>query len=188
MEEGTVLTIFGGSAPRPDTAPYQQALELGRMAAESGWTIATGGYIGTMEAASRGAGQAGGKVIGVTSDRIEAWRQVAPNRWITHEIRCTTLKERLTRLIGLGDAFIALPGGVGTLSEVALSWSLIQTGEIQPRPLVLVGGRWRRTLQAYKEESLGYLNPSDAELLSFAPDAASAFDAVQEMVRERDGR
>lgn len=186
MESSTVLTIFGGSAPRRGTDPYQQAFELGRLAAESGWAIATGGYIGTMEAASRGAGQAGGEVIGVTADRIESWREVTPNRWITREIRCTTLKERLTRLIELGDAFIALPGGVGTLSEVALSWSLIQTEEIQARPMVLVGGRWRRTLEAYQKESGGYLKSEDAALLTFAPDAASAFEIVRKMVRERD--
>ncbi len=187
MDQGGVLTIFGGSAPEPETAAYREASDLGRLAAENGWTIATGGYIGTMEAASRGASQAGGEVLGVTSDRIESWRQVTPNRWITREIRCTNLRQRVTRLIELGDAFIALPGGVGTLSEVALCWSLFQTREISARPLVLVGGRWRRTLEVYQDEGEGYLRKADVALLSFAPDAGSAFQTVLELVRERDG-
>lgn len=104
-----------------------------------------------MEAASKGAAEAGGQ-----------------------EIRCRTLRQRLFRLIEIGQAMIALPGGVGSLSEVALAWSLLQTQEISPRPLVVVGKAWRRTLTAFSETADGYLLPEDAALVSFAADGAAA--------------
>ena len=143
-------------------------------AAGEGFAVATGGYGGAMEAASKGAAEAGGQVIGVTCDRIEHWRGVRPNRWIGQEIRCRTLRQRLFRLIEIGQALIALPGGVGSLLEVALAWSLLQTQEIWPRPLVVVGKAWRRTLTAFSETADGYLLAEDAALVSFAADGAAA--------------
>lgn len=180
MSDSSVLTVFGGSAPRPGSAPYQQALRLGELAAADGWWVATGGYGGTMEAVSRGAAEAGGEVIGVTCERIEAWREVRPNSWLRRELRCETLRERLYRLIELGDALVALPGGVGTLSEVALSWSLLQTGELPPRPLVVVGQRWQRTLAAYCEQAGGYMRPSDSELVAVAQDVEAALELIRD--------
>ncbi|MDX1600551.1 MAG: LOG family protein [Anaerolineales bacterium] len=179
MGDAPILTVFGGSAPQPGSEPYQQAARLGELAAGAGWWVATGGYGGTMEAVSRGASGAGGEVIGVTCDQIENWRDVRPNRWVRREVRCETLRERLYRLIELGDALIALPGGVGTLSEVALSWSLLQTAELSARPLVLVGDRWRRTVDTYGDQASGYLRRDDLELLALVPGVEAAFDMAQ---------
>lgn len=184
MADAPILTVFGGSAPQPRSKPYRQAARLGELAASAGWWVATGGYGGTMEAVSRGASEVGGEVLGVTCEQIESWRDVTPNRWVRREVRCETLRERLYRLIELGDALIALPGGVGTLSEVALSWSLLQTAELSPRPLVLVGDRWRRTVDAYREQSSGYLRGDDLELLAFAPGVEAAFDVVQAEIND----
>jgi len=82
LKRGNLLkvTVFGGS--RPDEAGYQQALQLGRLLGQAGYAVLTGGYIGTMEAVSRGAAEAGGHVIGVTCEDIEQWRKVNPNRWV----------------------------------------------------------------------------------------------------------
>ena len=86
-----IITVFGGSLPVPGTPPYQDAQRLGSLLAGSGYAVQTGGYIGTMEAVSRGAAEAGGHVIGVTCDEIENWRPVAPNRWIKEEKRSLAL-------------------------------------------------------------------------------------------------
>ena len=127
------ITVFGGSAPQPGTPEYQQAYLLGELIGQSGHTVLTGGYIGTMEAVSRGCAEAGGHVIGVTCDQIEAWRPVKPNQWLMQEIRHPTLHARLLSLIEECEAAIALPGGVGTLAEIVMMWNLIQTAVIAPR-------------------------------------------------------
>src|SRR5678816_3721819 len=116
------VSVFGGAQPKEGEAAYTEALNLGRMLAERGHTVLTGGYIGTMEAVSRGANEAGGHVIGVTCEDIERWRPRTANQWVKEEIRKETLIERLHTLIHESDAAFALAGGAGTLTEVALMW------------------------------------------------------------------
>src|SRR5512139_3685230 len=106
------ITIFGGSAPRPGETAYTEAERLGQLLGAAGCTVLTGGYIGTMEAISKGAAQAGGHVIGVTCEAIERWRKVSPNPYVQEECRCATLSERLDVLVHDCDAAIALPGSV----------------------------------------------------------------------------
>ena len=113
-------------------------------------------------------------VIGVIRDRIVHWRAVRPNRRIGQEIRWRTHRQRLFRLIEIGQAMIALPGGMGGLSKVALAWSLLQTQEISPSPLVVVRKGCRRALTAFSETADGYLLPEDAALVSFDADGAAA--------------
>src|SRR6185295_11638657 len=103
----------------------QEAYELGKLLAGAGHTVLTGGYMGTMEAVSKGANEAGGHVIGVTCAQIESWRATGPNAWVKEQRRFETLQERLNCLIDSCDAAIALPGGPGTLTEIALSWNLM---------------------------------------------------------------
>ncbi len=146
-----VISVFGSSAPRPGQADYGAAHELGRLLAQAGLAVASGGYIGVMEAVSRGAAEAGGQVIGVTCDEIERWRAVGPNRWLSQEIRYSTLVERLVHLVTHNDGMVALGGGVGTLAEVALAWNQLQVGVIHPRPLVLLGDIWHRTMTAFAD-------------------------------------
>ncbi|MDP2993622.1 MAG: LOG family protein, partial [Anaerolineales bacterium] len=119
------ITVFGGSQPKEGNASYAEAYELGSLLARAGHTVLTGGYIGTMEAVSRGAAEAGGHVIGVTCADIEAWRPVRPNAWVQEQRRFATLQERLNELVLACDAAIALPGGPGTLTEIALTWNLM---------------------------------------------------------------
>ncbi|HEX9091498.1 MAG TPA: LOG family protein, partial [Anaerolineales bacterium] len=104
------ITIFGGSQPKPGEPVYQDALHLGNLLARAGYTILNGGYIGTMEAVSRGAAEAGGHVIGVTCDEIETWRPVKANTWVSEDWHFATLRERIFTLIENADAYLALPG------------------------------------------------------------------------------
>ena len=177
-----IVSVFGGSAPRPGTAPYAEAQALGAALAKAGWTVATGGYSGVMEAASRGAHEAGGHVIGVTCGLIEQWKGLRANEWVQEETRFATLRERLSHLVEFCDAAVALPGGVGTLSEVALSWSLMQTSEIASKPLILLGPMWHATVNAFLGGSEMYLRPGDAALVYLATDIE---DVMQRLSNER---
>ena len=172
-----IVSVFGGSAPRPGTPAYESARQMGALLARAGWTVATGGYTGVMEAASRGASEAGGHVIGVTCALIENWREgFRANEWVKEEIKYASLRDRLYHLVDFCDAAIALPGGIGTLSEIALTWSLLQTGEIKDKPLVVVGQVWSETLLTFVREADGYLRPGDAARLRVA---AGLDDAVK---------
>src|SRR5512133_2672337 len=111
------ITVFGGSQPRPGSNAYAEAYQLGKLLAEAGHAVLTGGYIGTMEAVSRGANEDGGDVVGITWAEIERWRGVGANSWVKEERKFETLRQRLDGLIDGCDAAIALPGGPGTLTE-----------------------------------------------------------------------
>src|SRR5689334_23846727 len=118
------VTIFGGAQPKEGDAAYEEARELGKQLVQRGHCVLTGGCIGTMEAVSRGAHEAGGHVIGVTCEDIEVWRPIKANAWVKEEIRKKTLIERLHTLIHESDAAFALPGGPGTLTEISVMWNL----------------------------------------------------------------
>ncbi|MBE0411941.1 MAG: LOG family protein [Anaerolineales bacterium] len=173
------ITVFGGSQPKPGETAYDNALRLGKLLAEAGCAVLTGGYIGTMEAVSRGAFEAGGHVIGVTCDQIEAWRPVAPNDWVIEEIRYATVKQRLFGLIEKSDAAVALPGGIGTLAEISVMWSHLQTGALPQRPLILIGEGWKETIETFYLKLGQYINKTDLQWVEFAPDVDQAVRIIQ---------
>lgn len=176
------ITVFGGSKPREGSQAYQQAQRLGSLLGSAGYTVLTGGYIGTMEAVSRGASQAGGHVIGVTCDEIESWRPVGPNPWVEEEMRFPTLKERLYALIENCHAAIALPGGIGTLAEIAVMWSQLQTGAISPRALILIGEGWETTFSTFYGHFEEYIPQKDHRWLRFALSVEEAVQIVKDEV------
>ena len=162
------ITIFGGSQPKPGSPAYEEAYELGKFLALDGHTVVTGGYMGTMEAASRGANEAGGHVIGVTCADIEAWRGTRANAWVKEERRFATLQERLNELIGICEAAIALPGGPGTLAEVALTWNLMIIDSIPRKPLILIGDGWKNVMENFLREFAIYTYQDQKNIISFA--------------------
>ncbi len=172
------VSIFGGSQPQPGTPAYEEARQLGALLAQRGYTVMTGGYIGTMEAVSRGAFDAGGYVIGVTCEEIEKWRPVKPNRWVKEEWRKETLIERLQVLVRECDAGIALPGGPGTLTEIALMWNLMIVESMHRRPLVLVGDGWQSVFDQFFNQFGMYMPVNQRELVLFAKDVKTAVDFV----------
>lgn len=176
------VTVFGGSSPRPGEAPYEQAEQLGRNLAQAGYTVITGGYIGTMEAVSRGAAEAGGYVVGITCDEIEAWRQVGPNFWISEERRYPTLQQRLYALIDACDAAIVLPGGIGTLAEIAVMWSQMQVRAIPVRPLLVIGNAWQKTLSTFLQTLDEYVAETDRQLVQYVPDIAQVVERLKEQI------
>jgi uncharacterized protein (TIGR00730 family) len=177
-----VVTIFGGSEPRVGDPAYEEARRLGGLLARAGLAVLSGGYIGTMEAVSRGAAESGGHVIGVTCDEIEAFRPVGANPWINEERRTATLRERIFSMINGGQAAIALPGGSGTLAEVSLMWNLLYIKAISPRPLILVGPAWQEIMRLFMHNFNRYIPDSQSALLEFAPTVNFAADlAVQKL-------
>ncbi len=150
MHRSTTVTIFGSSRCKPGAVCYEEARQLGALLAQAGYTVATGGYTGTMEAASRGAAEAGGHVIGVTCDIFTGH---VPNPWVHEERRTSDLMQRMTSLATAGDAIVAVMGGVGTLAEVTYVWNLLQIGVMSPRPFLLLGQDWQPILDAIRAHS-----------------------------------
>jgi uncharacterized protein (TIGR00730 family) len=173
---GAVISVFGSSAPQPGSAAYQVAYQVGRLLAKRGFNVATGGYGGTMSAVSQGASETGGHAIGVTCDQIEQFRPLGPNQWLGEEVRYANLEQRLIHLVRRNEGIIVLPGGIGTLSEMALAWSYLQVGEITPRPLVLLGEQWRKTISDFSDPH--YVRPRHLSLMSFAATAQDAVDHI----------
>ena len=173
------ISVFGGAQPQPDTPEYEEARTLGRLLAERGHTVLTGGYIGVMEAVSRGAHEADGHVIGVTCEDIEAWRPVKANAWVKEEIRKKTLVERLHTLIHTSDAALALPGGAGTLTEISLLWNLMIVESLHRRPLILIGSGWQSTFNQFFTSFETYMSVHQRELLHFAKDVHTAVERLE---------
>lgn len=167
------ITVFGGSQPKPGDPEYEDALSLGRLLGSNGHSVLTGGYIGTMEAVSRGASLVGAHVIGVTCDQIESFRPIKPNSWVMEERRYKLLYQRIIALIEGCDAAIALPGGPGTLTEISMMWNLLLTGAIDPRPLILIGNGWKTTFDTFFEKLGKYIPGEQRQWLYFADDIAS---------------
>jgi hypothetical protein len=173
------ISVFGGSQPKPDSPAYEQARQLGELLAQHGHIVLTGGYIGTMEAVSRGAHEAGGHIIGVTCAEIERWRGVGANQWVKEECRNETLLERLQFLVQECDAAIALPGGPGTLAEISLMWNLMIVESMHRRPLVLVGNGWQSVLDQFFKTFDMYIPASQRELVRFAKDVQTAVKMIE---------
>jgi uncharacterized protein (TIGR00730 family) len=169
MQSGGTIAIFGSSRCQADSQCYAEAHELGRLLASAGHTVMSGGYAGSMGAVSRGAAEAGGRVVGVTCALFDP----APcNPWVTEEIKAATLIERMAVMIERADGFIALRGGIGTLSEVTLVWSLLQVRSVQDRPLILLGAQWRPVVATLLEHT--DLGSSIAALAQIAETPAEA--------------
>ena len=167
------IVVFGSSRREESGPLYREAYELGRLLAITGCAVLSGGYGGSMAAVSRGAREAGGYVIGVTCAQFDP---LHPNPWLNEEIKAQTLLERLGIMMARGDGFVAVRGGIGTLSEVTLAWSLLQTRSLTGRALVLLGDDWRPVVEAYRAHT--DLGESIARLAQIVSTPAEAIDAL----------
>lgn len=167
-----IVTIFGGSKCGESSPEYQQAREVGARLAEAGYTICTGGYLGVMEAASRGARDKGGRVFGIVMNQFKS----EPNRYLTDKVATDHFYDRLQNLIMRSVGFIAIRGGMGTVTEISLVWNKLQTRVIDRRPLVLLGDCWPKVVQTWKEELV--VSDEDVRLLDFAKNAEEAVGII----------
>ena len=179
------VAVYGGAAPKSGEQAYEDARHLGYLLAKAGHTVMTGGYIGVMEAASKGASEAGGHVIGSTCTELEEWRGVKANQWVKEEWKHETLRERMYALIDKCDAAIMMPGGVGTLAELAVMWNEEIISTKPSRGMILVGKGWDRTIKSFLEEFNDYLHLHDQKRVYFAKDAEEAVSMIDQMEQER---
>jgi uncharacterized protein (TIGR00725 family) len=170
-----IVTIFGGSKCGENSLEYQQALEVGAKLAKAGYTICTGGYLGVMEAASRGARENGGRVLGIVMNQFKS----EPNRFLTDKVATDHFYDRLQNLITRSVGFIAIRGGMGTVTEISLVWNKLQTGVIDKRPLVLLGDCWKNVVECWQENLV--VSNEDVSFLNFAD---TAEESVKIIVRE----
>lgn len=170
-ETRRIAAIFGSSTAGPADACCVMAAELAAGLARLGYAVRTGGYDGVMSAASRGAREAGGHVIGITVARLNDVRP--PNAWLSEHLPESDILTRLRRLIEGTDVFYAMEGGgPGTLNEVFLVWAMMMIGDLERRPIVLVGAGWPELVAC-----LGAhfdMSRDAAAVLRLAPDVASA--------------
>ena len=148
-----IVSVFGTGRAKAGDENYKLAEQLGRLLAEAGFAIANGGYGGTMEAAAKGAREAGGEVIGVT---CLAFGRGAANKYISREIVTKSLNERLDKLIELGGAYVVMAGGTGTLLELAMVWELKNKGFLEGwKPVILLGEYWKPLIELMAADDLG---------------------------------
>lgn len=167
-----IVTIFGGSRCDETSTEYLQARRVGELLAEAGYMICTGGYLGVMEAASRGARERGGRVLGIVMNQFKA----EPNRYLTDKVASAHFYERLQHLITRSVGFIALRGGMGTVTEVSLVWNKIQTRVIKARPLVLLGDCWPPVVRCWQQNLV--VSDADVAALDFAAMPEEAVEIV----------
>jgi len=178
---GPCVTVFGSARFKEDHPYYRLAREVGHGLARLGFTVVTGGGPGIMEAANRGAREAGGHSIGCN---IELPAEQKPNAYLDRWITFRHFFVRKVMLVKYSYAFVALPGGFGTIDEIFETATLIQTRKIRDFPLVLVGRDFWRPLTDFLHgplETMALIDPVDADRIIVADSAAEAVAAVRDV-------
>ncbi|MDO8106886.1 TIGR00730 family Rossman fold protein [Isoptericola sp. b441] len=181
-EIGPAVSVFGSARTGRDEPAYAMAREVGRLLVESGYAVMTGGGPGVMEAANRGASDAGGLSVGLG---IELPHEQGMNAWVDLGIHFRYFFARKTMFVKYAQGFIVLPGGFGTFDELFESITLVQTQKVTEFPIVLVGsGYWGGLLEWLSGPVLdaGTISEADLELVKVVDDPVEAV----RLVRERD--
>jgi uncharacterized protein (TIGR00730 family) len=172
------VAIFGSARSTPDHPHYQAAYETARLLARAGFAIITGGGPGIMEAANRGAYEAGAYSIGLP---IQLAREEQPNAYLDVAIPFTQFAPRKAAFLAAASAFVIFPGGLGTLDELFEVVLAMQTGKLSRFPLILYGSAFWDSLIAFLRERLAQadlIDASDLELLAVADAPAEAVSLV----------
>ncbi|GAV19818.1 hypothetical protein MMIC_P0776 [Mariprofundus micogutta] len=142
------LTAFGSSRIDPESNVYQDVFALSRAIANAGWDGMTGGHQGMMAAFSEGIHHGGGHVRGITLERFPT----PPGNTLSEEQRAHNFFDRMGILIEEAQAWLVLPGGLGTLSELAMTWDLLAIRVLEPRPLLLYGDMWEPIIATLSDQ------------------------------------
>ena len=179
------VTIFGSARIRKDDPIYAAAEAVGRGFADAGFAVVTGGGPGVMEAANKGAQEAGGLSIGFN---IDLPFEQHHNPYLDIALTFSHFYARKTMLVKAAEGFVMFPGGFGTLDELFESMTLIQTGKVLNFPVVLFDHEYWRGLLDWVRENLlerGMIDPDDLELLFRTDDPAEAVEIVVRAYEER---
>lgn len=175
---GPAISVFGSARTGPGAAEYEQAREVGRRLAEAGFSVVTGGGPGAMEAANRGAKEAGGLSVGLG---IELPHEQGMNDWVDLGVDFRYFFVRKVMFLKYSQGFVVVPGGLGTLDELFEALTLVQTGKVTAFPVVLLGRDFWGPLVDWIRNSLverGMVNPADVSLLQLADSPEEAVDLV----------
>lgn len=168
-----VVAVFGAGKTAISDDAFKQAFEAGNALGKAGYTLINGGYGGTMLASAKGAAQAGAKVIGVT---CQAFKRSTHNEFVCEEVSTNCLDERLDMLISRADAYVVLPGGTGTLLELAKVWELKNKHFLPERkPVILLGVFWKPLFEMIIEQ-----DADAADLVAFAKDAQEMISILKQ--------
>ncbi len=184
-ELGPAVAVFGSARNHPGDPTYAQAEQTGRALAEAGFSVITGGGPGSMEAANKGASEAGGVSVGLG---IELPFESGLNQWADIGVNFRYFFARKTMFVKYSQGFIVLPGGFGTLDELFEALTLAQTGKVTSFPVVLLGtDYWSGLIGWLRDTALerGMIKPSDLDMLQLTDDVD---EAVAVMVASRDER
>lgn len=165
------IAVFGSSEPREGTPLYEEARRLGALLASRGFGVVTGGYGGVMEAASRGAVEAGGNALGVVCT-IFSGRE--PNGFLTEIVSTENLHDRTRNLVDRASGYVVLPGKSGTLAELTLLWALHRAGSLPRRPVILLGNAWRSLLRELVQAGMIEAEQFDVTRVVDSPEEAIA--------------
>ncbi|MEK6810742.1 MAG: TIGR00730 family Rossman fold protein [Candidatus Thermoplasmatota archaeon] len=182
---GPCVTVFGSARFGEDHAYYRIAREIGMRLAQAGFAVMTGGGPGVMEAANRGARDVGGRSIGCN---IRLPQEQRPNPYLDRWITFRYFFVRKVMLIKYSYAFVALPGGLGTLDEIFETATLIQTRKINNFPLVLVGADYWEPLLAFMRDRLvaeRTIDPEDLTRITITDSPAEAVDEITDAATRR---
>ncbi len=176
------VSIFGSTRIKPGDEVYQKAEQIGKLLAENGFAVITGGGPGAMEAANKGAISAGGKSIGLN---IELPLEQKPNPYTNITLNFRYFFVRKVMFVKYAVAYIILPGGFGTMDELLESITLIQTKKIKPFPVILVGSNyWKGFLEWIKEVVLkeGKISSADLDILQVIDEPGEIIRAIKKTV------
>ena len=170
------ITVYGSSQVRPNDAVYQDSVSIGQDLARAGFAVMTGGYYGVMEAISKGAHEANGRVIGVTTDQIGLQFNIQPNSYLDEMVNYADLRDRLLHMVEKADAYLAMPGGIGTLHEIAETWELMRIGGVPRRPFVCYGPMWESVIATLEDSP--YLGDGYHGMISLAQSPAEVLEIL----------
>lgn len=173
------VTIYGSSRSQPGQDDYEKAREIARLLGQHGFSIITGGGPGAMEAANRGAQEAGAKSVGLN---IVLPEEQALNTYASLSISFNHFFVRKVMLVKYSIAFVIMPGGLGTLDELTEVLTLIQTHKIKPFPVILFNSSyWQGFLDWMRNSTLAceYISESDLELLRLSDEPSDVVEIVK---------
>ncbi len=176
------VSIFGSSRVKEDHKDYQKARKLSSKIAKEGITVLTGGGPGIMEAANRGAAEAGGLSVGLN---IELPFEQKPNPYASRTISFNYFFVRKLMLVKYASAFVIFPGGFGTFDEFFEAITLIQTRKILPFPMILVDSEyWNGLFEWIKDKvaGCGYISPEDLNLLEIIDEPDEIVDVIKKFL------
>jgi len=176
------VSIFGSKSMSPDNPTYEKAVQLAKLLVKNGFTVITGGGSGIMEAANKGAMEAGGKSVGLN---IDLPIEEPPNAYRNIPLSFRYFFVRKVMFVKYAVAYIIFPGGFGTLDELFESITLIQTAKIKPFPVILVEeDYWRGLLEWLKGTLLKArrISPQDLEIIQVIDDPNEIVKYIKRMI------